>query len=109
MASKKIHLQNGTVVDADWKGLIALSVDGVNWSTFPKEGLQVKQYPVQFTTTGENNINKFNQPGAYVTLAEFSSRDEFLRFYPTDVVNQSWTTGQAAVNEISSWIGEVYP
>lgn len=109
MANKKIYIQNGSAVNAAWTGLIAMSPDGVTWSTFPKLGLQVNQHTFTLDKSGYNNVNKFGEPGQYIVLQEHSDKEVYCRFLFSNVVNQTWTSANDAVEDINTWIGEIYP
>lgn len=109
MATQKIYIQNGTVIDPNWKGLISISPDGTTWSSFPKAGMEVRVHTLNTQTTYPNSINKHKDDGGFVTLRNAADQSIYIRFKWSNVLNQSWTSANDAADAIMSWIGEIYP
>ena len=110
MANSKIYIVNGTDQFGIHTGCINISYDGVDWSTIPKAGLEVLVHKLNLDTTDPNDVNKHQDRGTFIVLKNAASISSYIRFKPTNVVNQSWAEdGLQAVEDINNWIAEIYP
>lgn len=104
-----LHIQNGSVVDVVWVGTIAISPDGTNWSTYPKDQIRVGIENAN-TNSADPNYIPSETSGKRVVIRNINNDDLIVRFLPGEVTNQvGWTTVDLAVDSINTWIGEVYP
>jgi hypothetical protein len=104
----KIYIQNGSVITASWTGTIATSIDGNNWSTFPKNQISVSIEEYNSETADPNAVPR-EESGRRVVIKNINTGELIVRFIHTEVANQSWTSASYAAKEINDWIGEVYP
>jgi hypothetical protein len=109
MATQKIYIQNGTVINPNWKGLVAISSDGVRWNTFPKAGMEVRIYTLNTQTIQPNSINTHKEDGDFIVLRNAADQSIYIRFKYSNVLNQTWTSATDAVVALNTWIGEIYP
>ena len=106
--SNFIQIDNGSAIDVAWTGTIAISIDGTNWSTYPKNQIKVGVENVDTNSADPNKI-PYETSGRRVVIRNINNNELIARFLPGEVLNQSWTTITTAINDINTWIGEVYP
>lgn len=111
--TNKIWIDNGTNVNPDWYGHIAVSYDGTNWTTLNKDGLSVKPRFKRMGITNPPGVaGKTSASQTMITLSDFSG-STLLEFECDQVQNQAtWNGGttaaqQVAVDDITTWIGEL--
>ena len=102
------HISNGVDVDPNWTELIAVSNDGVTWSTFRKDAI------INIAQVSSSNANKgtFGSPqrdqNRRIHINLRGGLD--ITFDVQDVANQAtWSNGtlaalQVAVSDINSWL-----
>lgn len=104
-----LHIQNGSTVNVSWLGTIALSLDGTNWSTYPKDQIRVGIENVN-TNSADPNYIPFETSEKRVFIRNINNDDIIARFLVSEVDNHpGWTNVDLAVKAINEWIGEVYP
>jgi hypothetical protein len=106
-----MYIDNGVNVNPAWTRSIAVSADGVNWSTIHWQGLDVKS---RFIIQNESADARhpFVNKGKHGRITLGISEDQVkLEFDPNDVVNQPTWQGntpaavQNAVTDLTDWIG----
>lgn len=106
----KLYIQEGSVVDAGWVDQIAVSSDGVTWSSIQKAGLSVTLFTSKRDKTRYNALDKIKGTEYLITLSDGKENGFNLQFNPNDVANQATWLGdtivkaRVAVDDISTWI-----
>ncbi|MCK5644240.1 MAG: hypothetical protein KAJ19_25805 [Gammaproteobacteria bacterium] len=101
-----IYIDKGVNVDASWVNHIAVSSDGINWSTINIHALDVKSRYLNL-----NNDSPLTRGGSHgmITISTSDSNIK-AQFDPNDVLNQPTWLGntpaklQKAVADITGWL-----
>lgn len=102
MASRKIYIDNGT--NLGWDTQVAISYDGVAWSSVPKAGMKVLVHQLNFQTASPGNVD-IEPSGDVITLMNVADTSTYARFHIEDVANQpTWTTTALALQDINEWL-----
>jgi hypothetical protein len=108
MASRRLYVSNGITVDAAWTKYIAVSENGVNWTTIPKEGTMVRS---SFRSSGNTIPPNVIGPrlNTRISLVD-SGGTQIMGFECDNVINQATWQGktpaalQVAVDDITTWL-----
>lgn len=104
------EIQNGTAIDATWKGLIAFRpVGGGNWSTIPKNDLRVEVTNLNYNSNDPNAIKSVDAREQIVLRSTKEPMNIYARFTYDEATSQTWTDTADAIGDINGWIGEIYP
>jgi len=102
-----IYIDDGVNVDASWINSIAISADGVNWSTINKHALNVNARWVNLPS--KSPILR-KQSHGLISLTVGEADDQKIVFDPNDVVNQpTWQGNTPAelyvtAGDITGWL-----
>ncbi len=101
----QLYIQNGVDVNANWTASIAVSPDGVHWSSLPKTDMAVHQ----LTLFRKQNALNDSAIKRVVSLRYKGTQDFAIKFKLSDVADQpTWTDNDAgliqAQDDISDWI-----
>jgi hypothetical protein len=108
-----IYINDGVLVDPSWVNSLAISNDGVTWSTINKHGVDVSYTIVNAPVGSQAPMNNKAQY-AKITLRRAMSGEVLLTFDVDDVENHPlWntaTTGnlvtsvQNCMSDITGWL-----
>ena len=102
-----IYIDDGVNVNLSWINSIAISADGVNWSTINKHGINVNSRWIDLPASSP--ILRKSSHGL-ISLSIGNDDTQLITFDPNDVVNQAAWNGntlaamQLAVADITGWL-----
>lgn len=100
-----LYIQNGGDVNVLWTKHIAVSNDGVNWSTFPKENCVVSRAETNATKTPLYPVSSGKVQK--IVIKDASTERVHIEFDLKNVKTpNTWGTDMnLAISDITTWLG----